>query len=223
MNKVLIYRTISFAFPSIYLLEQLFGIGHGLYKGDLGDGFGWQFRYLTIWALIAHVYVGYKLLAVSFGGRDTVNDGVVGAAAALGLYVVIMYWGLFFIDPQLINGDHKPFWLREYYLHLIGPAILWFDTVFIRKALRNIRSMIVFNLSVCILYCIWIEFVIAPFNLEPVGSVTNGLPYPFLNDMSSSERLVFYLISIVIGILPMLLSRYLGMAALKYNFPIPKS
>ena len=83
--------------------------------------------------------------------------------------------------------------------------------------------MIVFNLSVCILYCIWIEFVIAPFNLEPVGSVTNGLPYPFLNDMSLSERLVFYLISIVIGILPMLLSRYLGMVALKYNFPIPRS
>jgi hypothetical protein len=82
--------------------------------------------------------------------------------------------------------------------------------------------MIAFNLSVCIIYCIWIEFIIAPFNLEPIGSVTNGLPYPFLNDMSLYERVVFYLISMVLGILPMLLSRYLGLAAIKYNFRIPR-
>ena len=218
MNKVLIYRIISFVLPFIYLLEQLFGIGHGLYNGELGEGFGGQFRYLTIWALIAHVFVGYRLLRISFGAKDTLNNGIVGAAAALGFYVVIMYWGLFLIDPQLINGDHKPFWLREYYLHFFGPAILWIDTVFIRKALKNIRSMVAFNISVCILYCIWIEFIIRPFNLEPIGSVTSGLPYPFLNDMSVFERLIFYAFSIILGIIPMLLSRYLGMFAFRYTF-----
>lgn len=217
MNKVLVYRIISFGLALIYLLEQLFGIGHGLYSGDLSEGFGWQFRYLTIWALIAHVYVGFGLLMVAYGKRDKINDGIVGSAAALGLYVILMYWGLFFIDPQLVNGDHKPFWLREYYLHLVGPIILWIDVVFIRKALKNIKRMVIFNLSICIFYCIWIEFVIRPLNVEPIGAVTNGLPYPFLNDMSISTRVLFYFFSIVIGILPMLFSRFLGQVYLKYN------
>ncbi len=219
MDKILIYRIISFGLATGYLLEQLFGIGHSLYKGDLGEGFGWQFRYLTIWALIAHVYVGYRLLMVSCGRIDRVNDGIAAAAAALGLYVIIMYWGLFFIDPKLINGDHKPFWLREYYLHLVGPAILWFDIVFIRHALTNIRRVVSFNIFICIAYCIWIEFVIRPLNLEPIGSMTNGLPYPFLNDMSFLWRLIFYLFSIVVGIFPMLLSRYLSMIFLKNRGP----
>ena len=142
MDRVLIYRIISFSLATVYLVEQLFGFGHGLYNGDLGEGFGWQFRYLTIWALIAHVIVGYGLLMSSIYKTYTVNDGLVAMAAALGLYVVIMYWGLVFIDPELVNGEHKPFWLREYYLHLAGPLILLVDAVFIKKALENFWQMI---------------------------------------------------------------------------------
>ena len=210
MDRVLIYRIISFSLATVYLVEQLFGFGHGLYNGDLGEGFGWQFRYLTIWALIAHVIVGYGLLMSSIYKTYTVNDGLVAMAAALGLYVVIMYWGLFFIDPELVNGEHKPFWLREYYLHLAGPLILLVDAVFIKKALENFWQMIKFNVSVCVIYCLWIELVIKLLNSEPSGNITNGLPYPFLNDMNLHERIIFYLISIAVGILPMLILRQLG-------------
>ena len=210
MRKVVIYRVISLTLASAYLLEQLFGIGHSLYTGDLGEGFGWQFRYLTIWALIAHVYVGYGLLLSTFNINFRLNDGLVGMAAALGVYVVLMYWGLFFIDPKLVNGDHKPFWLREYYLHFVGPAILWVDAVFIRRSLDNLFRMIKFNLNICIIYCVWIELIVKPLNSEPVGIITDGLPYPFLNDMNVFERIIFYIVSMAIGILPMLLSRELG-------------
>ena len=44
MDRVLIYRIISFSLATVYLVEQLFGFGHGLYNGDLGEGFGWQFE-----------------------------------------------------------------------------------------------------------------------------------------------------------------------------------
>ena len=210
MDQVLIYRIISFGLATAYLLEQMFGFGHGLYTGDLGEGFGWQFRYLTIWALIAHVLLGYGLLISSIDKNYKVNDGLVAMAAALGLYVVIMYWGLFFIDPELVNGNHNPVWLREYYLHLVGPLILWIDAVFIKKALEKLWQMIKFNIIICISYCFWIELAIKPLNSKPIGDVTNGLPYPFLNDMSLSERIIFYLLSIAVGILPMLISRQLG-------------
>ena len=90
MRKVVTYRAISLTLSSVYLLEQLFGIGHSLYNRDLGEGFA-GISVSDTWALIAHVYVGYGLLLSTFNINFKVNDGLVGMAAALGLYVVLMY------------------------------------------------------------------------------------------------------------------------------------
>jgi len=45
------------------------------------------------------------------------------------------------------------------------------------------------------------EVILQPINTIPSGTVTNGLPYPFLNDMEVFERFVFYLISIMLNFL----------------------
>ena len=42
-----------------------------------------------------------------------------------------------------------------------------------------------------------IEFYSRPLYDAPKGSVTSGLPYPFLNDMIVNERLVFYATTVV--------------------------
>lgn len=43
-----------------------------------------------------------------------------------------------------------------------------------------------------IAYPSWAEIVVRPLNDTPVGSVTSGLPYPFLNNMVFGDRLFFY-------------------------------
>ena len=42
-------------------------------------------------------------------------------------------------------------------------------------------------------YVAWAELFVQRFNAKPEGSVTSGLPYPFLNSMEWGERLNFYL------------------------------
>ena len=44
------------------------------------------------------------------------------------------------------------------------------------------------------LYVLWSEAFVQSFNDAPVGSVTSGLPYPFLNSMEWPERAEFYLL-----------------------------
>ena len=55
-------------------------------------------------------------------------------------------------------------------------------------------------LAICLLYILWSEAVTGPLNDTPEGAVTNGLPYPFLNNMSFSERVSFYATTIVTGL-----------------------
>ena len=41
------------------------------------------------------------------------------------------------------------------------------------------------------------QATIHPMNDTPVGKVTSGLPYPFLNNMEMGQRLEFYITTIV--------------------------
>jgi hypothetical protein len=54
-------------------------------------------------------------------------------------------------------------------------------------------------LGICLLYIIWSEVVTGPQNITPKGTVTNGL-YPFLNNMTFSERVNFYATTIITGL-----------------------
>ena len=56
--------------------------------------------------------------------------------------VVFLYWRLYSIDPALVNGDNTPVWFQEYYLHLIGPAIILIEALFISRAFdQMLRGM----------------------------------------------------------------------------------
>ena len=54
--------------------------------------------------------------------------------------------------------------------------------------------------GICLLYVLWSEAITAPLNATPEGSVTSGLPYPFLNNMVFSERLSFYATTTLTGL-----------------------
>ena len=99
---------------------------------------------------------------------------------------------LFFIDPALVNGDNTPVWFQEYYLHLIGPAIILIDALFISRAFDQMVRGAAGTIALCVAFVVWTEGFVGPFNDTPVGSVTSGLTYPFLNDMDMGGRMNFY-------------------------------
>ena len=101
-------------------------VGYFIYQFTTHDYSAWgiQFRFLTIWGLTTAMVAHYLLFAARRNGRSHTYSAFVSATAVLNIMVVFLYWRLYFIDPALVNGDNTPVWFQEYYLHLIGPAII---------------------------------------------------------------------------------------------------
>ena len=68
----------------------------------------------------------------------------IAISALMGFFTIVLYWGLFFIDPTLVNyaGERLNF-SREIYLHFVGPALLFFDA-FILKGFNDFYRITAF-------------------------------------------------------------------------------
>ncbi len=183
---ILYYRWIVFALVLgywIYQFNQML---------DPTKGFGWQFRYLTIWALTASLLSAFAVLRLSMSWTDRRPETLAGVAVVMNVMVVYLYWKLFFADRANVNDGAPILWWQEYYLHGLGPLLQWIDAFVILGVFRRPVPVVLALLAVILAYVGWSELIIQPTNARPVGSVTNGLPYPFLNNLEFSGRLVFY-------------------------------
>jgi len=189
---ILSYRALVFILALSYWLYQFDGI--------YTDPFGWQFRYLTIWSLTTSLFVAGQLLSFSCGFSDKSWNTLTSVATVISMVVVIQYWRLYFIDPLLVGSGEIP-WHQQYYLHLAGPALLWIDAFFILGAFQKLKKILFFIAVFSVSYPTWMELILRPINSIPIGTVTNGLPYPFLNDMLIIDRIVFYTVSIILNFL----------------------
>lgn len=180
------YRCFVFALAAFYFLDRAAAEIYAL------DDFGWQFRYLTIWALTMSLVSAGLMLTRRFGQRDGRAAVFASVTAVMNMIVVASYWRLYFQDPTLVNGETAPVAYREYYLHLIGPGLQWIDVLFLKRGFRRPGATALWLGVLVLAYLGWAELVVAPLNDGPVGSVTTSLPYPFLNDMALPARLGFY-------------------------------
>jgi hypothetical protein len=131
-----------------------------------------------------------------------------------------MYWKLWFIDPALVNSGGPIVWYQEYYLHALGPFLMATDAFFILGVFRQIARTLGVIMAIFLGYIRWVEILVRPFNSSPMGQVTSGLPYPFLNDMAIDNRLVFYATTIGTALVFMLIGW--GFSWVLRRFSIPK-
>ena len=178
------FAQIAFFLALGYWIYQFF-------RADLSL-FGIHFRLMTYWGLSLAVVVHFLNWRGRRSGAPLRHHGFTTMAVVVNLLVVFLYWRLYFIDPKLVNGDGIPVWHQEYYLHLVGPCLLVIDGVWLARAFRQIWRGVATTIGICMIYTIWVEGAVRPLNTSPQGSVTTGLPYPFLNDMVFDERLIFY-------------------------------
>ncbi len=183
-KPILMYRWIVFLLAAGYAVFEL--VSHP-YDTPAGP-----FRFLTIWALFLSFYSASRMLALSEHRITRQHEVTAICAAVVNVMVVYMYWRLFFINPDLVNSRGDIPWYRQYYLHALGPALQIVDAAFIARAFRRVHRAILPVCGIVIAYVIWIEYVLQPLGDQPSGSVTSGLPYPFLNNMEMTERLIFY-------------------------------
>ncbi|MEL7164501.1 MAG: hypothetical protein AAGL96_03435 [Pseudomonadota bacterium] len=207
-RPVHIFRWIVFLLAAFYCVEQMV---MGRWSGP-----GGPFRYLTIWALFLSFYSASRMLALTEHRITRQHEVTATCAAVLNVMVVFLYWRLYFIDPNLVNNDGKIEWYREYYLHALGPALQIIDATLIARAFRKVWRAVIPLLAIIMAYVAWAELFVQRFNAKPVGSVTSGLPYPFLNDLEWDARLQFYMMNgatalgllVVFGLVGALLYRF---------------
>ncbi|MEX0371556.1 MAG: hypothetical protein AB3N09_13060 [Tateyamaria sp.] len=183
-RSVLIYRWIVFLLAAGYCLYQVVA---GQWSGP-----GGPFRYLTIWALFLSFYAASRMLALTEHRITRKHEVTAMCAAVLNVMVVFLYWRLYFTDPALVNGNGAIVWWLEYYLHALGPALQIFDALFIGAVFRRVWRAALPLLGIVAAYVAWAELFVQRFNSKPVGDVTSGLPYPFLNSMEWPDRAMFY-------------------------------
>lgn len=203
MNMRKTYRWIVFLLAAFYCLRMLI-------FGDW-DNFGGPFRFLTIWALFCSFFAASRMIALDEGRSTRRWDGFVAMTAVINSMVVFLYWRLFFADPASVTSDGQLNALYlELYLHGLGPALQIIDTLFVHRSHRRILPGAAWLIGLISLYIMWAELLVSPMNDTPVGAVTSGLPYPFLNNLELPERMVFYGSNFAIGLVLLLV--YAGLA-----------
>lgn len=210
----LIFRWIVFLFAAFYCLRMLI-VGPW-------DGFAGPFRYLTVWALFASFFCASRMMALEEGRSTRRWDTVVAMTAVLNAMVVMLYWRLYLADPASVtrNGQGAVWWL-EYYLHALGPLLQWIDSLFVHRSFRRPLLSAGGLVLLVIAYVGWAEGVVQPLNDAPRGTVTSGLPYPFLNNLQLPERAVFYATNV--GAALVMLAVFCALAwAVRRWVPAPK-
>ena len=213
LNPRLIFRWTAFLLAGGYCIRTLVFGGW--------DAFGGPFRFLTIWALFCSFFAFSRMMAMEEGRSTKRWDGFVCMTAVINTMVVFLYWRLYFADPNSVTSDGQlGAWHLEMYLHLLGPLLQVIDTIFVHRSYRRLGAAGAWLVGVIAAYVAWTELVLQPMNASPSGSVTSGLPYPFLNNLEFADRAVFYGSNFIIAAVLLLI--YAAIAwAVRHRFPAP--
>ena len=193
----------------VFILAAAYFARHVWFTADYSAP-GGPFRFLTFWALCMSTLAAGVMLSISEGAVRRDWSIYVAATAVANALVVLLYWRLWFTDPTLVNSAGPIVWYDEYYFHLLGPVLQWIDAVLIYGAVRRVIPSVLVVVALVLSYVAWIELFVGPFNSLPVGSVTDGLPYPFLNSLTLDERIGFYVTTGISGM--MFLAILLGLS-----------
>ncbi|XP_053208582.1 androgen-induced gene 1 protein-like [Panonychus citri] len=158
--------------------------------------FGGSLKFLTYWNLLTQFilftlinYCDFFLLSsdgtfkhnqsssVLIKLRDIVHHGL---ALPLGLFVVLVYWMIFAIDPELIypiaSRPYYPEWLNQITHSAIGITVLVEEFAFYHP--RDDRKAFIALLTYIVSYFIWVLYLGYVINYWPY-SVIRIIPDPY--------------------------------------------
>ena len=146
--------------------------------------FGWQFRFLDVWALTASMVSAALMLRLAMGWSRSRHEVFVAVAAALNAVAIAAHLG-----PLLGGSTTWPGW-KLAYLHVLGPALQIADAVLILGAFGRISGALLGVAVTGLAYVAWLELAVRPLNAAADG--TGGLPYAALDAMEPAARLAVY-------------------------------
>lgn len=196
---------------------------HSFALEDLAD-FGWQFRYLAIWALSLGIAVGALAVRSSLVPDAGAPESLLLLAAGVSGAQAIVFWWFWLGDPAAVaTGGATDGPVRLVYLHAVMPALIWIEAVVLSRAARGAAPAAVWLLVVLAAYMLWIEAGVAPLNPAPAGVATSGLPYPLLNEMTQGARAGLYVECALLALALVLLARWAAGRAAAYSASAARS
>ncbi|MFK7824906.1 MAG: hypothetical protein AB8G05_12160 [Oligoflexales bacterium] len=142
----------------------------------------WQ--YLTKWGLTANLLLSLNALVNEFKPKIRVSDTLLSIALPMNMMILILYWGLYAIDPRLVNSAGPTPWYLEYYLHLVMIIFAWVEGLAFTRPFRNHTRSIIASSFVACIYIAFVELIIIPYKAT--------YPYPFLGKLSEIQLPAFY-------------------------------
>ena len=188
----------------VCLLALIFFVEPFLAESVNDEAFGGHYRFLTRWNFTLNTVIALWAVLIEFRPTVKIPEVIVSVALPLNTTVLLLYWGLYAIDPGLVNDGGIPLHpVKEYYLHLMTSVFAFIECLYLHRPFVNMKRALGGLIGLTLVYVGWVEFAVFPLNSVPCG--TNlpdvcGLPYPFLNDMGGGLRLGFYTVA-VLGIL----------------------
>ncbi len=165
---------------------------------------GW--RYLTNWGLSLNLLVALWAVLGLFSARLRRHNPLLPTALTASTLVVVLYWGLYAIDPAMVTVKAPLPWYSNLYMHLGTTVLVYVEAFFLNDAPRHRLKALVPITLVGTAYVLWVDLVVSTHNTAPCGLTTPvcGYPYPFLNDFTPLGRSCFYGVT---GVLVLLMSQ----------------
>lgn len=159
--------------------------------------FGWQFRYLTQWALTASMlfHMCTLLHRCMWRRQPTVRKTAYMLAVSVcvvNMLVFVLYWPAFFLQPGLIGALTMSV-SQDVFVHAVSPLSVFFDAMFWSKPFKkeHYKSSQAFTFAVFLSYVFWLEVLVTPLG---------KMPYAFLRVAPWTHRCLCYVVSFVIGL-----------------------
>ena len=163
------------------------------------DSWGGQWRFLTFWGLNVNLIMTGGALLSEFK-IVKLPTWICTHAVIHSTVVMILYWSLVAIDPLLVRvpGRYLP-WYIEYQVHLLTGFLCYVEAFKYTGAFKELKKDLLMINFMNVTYISWVEFVIFPMSGHPCNKAETvcGFPYPFLNEIPTSERIGLYVFSTV--------------------------
>jgi len=202
-NKRLVSWSLAFRVV-VAILAVGFFVEPYVQGGPSGEAFGGHYRYLTRWNFTLNTVIALWALLVQFRPSLSIPSLVCSIALPMNTTVLLLYWGLYFIDPALVNAGGVPLTpVKEYYLHALTSVFAFVECLYLHRPFISMKKSLLGLIGMTFTYLFWVELAVFPLNSSPCGTTLTtvcGLPYPFLNDMSGGVRVGFYVVA-VLGIM----------------------
>ncbi|GAA5838732.1 hypothetical protein JCM5353_000866 [Sporobolomyces roseus] len=163
--------------------------------------YGGQWQYLTIlslgisWATFAFALLKDVFPSINFFARLKTSLAIL--AVPVEGFVSVMYWGLMLIDPSLLVPPNPDFYLPiklDISIHGLPAVFLWLDFLLFSPPFPKAARPLALSTTAVVAYVSWMEYA---------ASKNSGVfPYPFFNEMTQTQRYIFYLfqVPLVIGL-----------------------